>query len=90
MQRIDIRKQSDDEQGIKKLWPKETFNKILFQNKILHPNIGQMTLDVSQTESWPHFTTQFEVPQRATRSTKTVCSFLILIFNQYAYTKFFY
>ena len=32
---------------------------------------------------------QFEEPQRATRSTKTVRAFLILIFNQYAPTKFF-
>ena len=32
---------------------------------------------------------QFEKTQRATRSTKTVGSFLILIFSQYASTKFF-
>ena len=32
---------------------------------------------------------QFEESQRATRSTKTVRAVLILIFNQYAPTKFF-
>ena len=39
--------------------------------------------NVSHTESWPHFIIKFEEPQWATRSTKIVHSFFILIFNRY-------
>ena len=53
---------------------KETFDKISSQSKVLHPNSREMKLrsNASHTEGQSHFITQFEEPQRATRSTKLV------------------
>ena len=43
---------------------KETFDKILFESKVLHPNTGETVGIV--------FITQFEEPKRAIKSTKFV------------------
>ena len=69
---------------------KETLDKISFQNRFYTQTVVKWSwyTNISHTESWPYFITQFEDPQRANGSTKTVRS-LILIFNQYAPIKFF-
>ena len=53
----------------------ETFDKISLQNKVLHPNTGEMNLAYIVTQNVSHILSQFEEPQSATRSLKTVPSF---------------
>ena len=53
----------------------ETFDETSFQKKVLHPNTGEIKLVTFYHTVW-----------RATESHQInkICSFLILVFNQYA------
>ena len=49
---------------------KKMSDEISFQNKVVHTNTGEMNV-----QKINHILSQFEESQRATRSTKTICSF---------------